>query len=132
MSEQKDNKLVLIDAKGNETVCEIIFTYASEATGKNYVVFRVEGDESGEVGAAAYVEEGEGQGRIEPIETEEEWVKLEEIFKQFTEEQAQNKSCCGGCNGDCEGDCNCEDCHCDDENCECDGQCCCENKEENN
>lgn len=89
MSEQKDNKLVLIDAKGNETVCEIIFTYASEATGKNYVVFRVEGDESGEVGAAAYVEEGEGQGRIEPIETEEEWELIQDALNDFMEQEEE-------------------------------------------
>jgi len=125
----EDRKFIVTDAEGNEKEMLILFTTKFEEFGKSYIFyhdFNVEGQ------AQVYVSTFDENGNLGAVETEEEWAKLEEIFKQFTEEQAQNKSCCGGCGGDCEGDCNCEDCHCDDGNCECDGQCCCENKEENN
>ena len=83
MAQLKDNQLIFHDEEGNEIVCEIIFTYDSEATGKKYVVFQAEGDESGEVGAASYVEKGNGEGELEPIETEEEWAIIEQIFSSI-------------------------------------------------
>ena len=40
MVELKSNQLLIKDGDGQETLCEIIFTFDSEATGKKYVVFQ--------------------------------------------------------------------------------------------
>ncbi len=90
MAQLKDNQLIFHDEDGNEIVCEIIFTYDSEATGKKYVVFQAEGDESGEVGAASYVEKGNGEGELEPIETEEEWELLQDALNDFLDQEEEN------------------------------------------
>ena len=39
MSELKENQLTVIDENGNETLCQILFTFQSEKTGKKFVVF---------------------------------------------------------------------------------------------
>ena len=83
----KDNQLIFVDEAGNEVVCVIIFTYESEATGKKYVVFQAEGDESGEVGAASYIEKENGEGELEVIETEEEWKLLQDALNDFLEQE---------------------------------------------
>jgi uncharacterized protein YrzB (UPF0473 family) len=90
MAQLKDNQLIFHDEEGNEIVCDIIFTYDSEATGKKYVIFQAEGDESGEVGAASYVEKGNGEGELEPIETEEEWELLQDALNDFLDQEEEN------------------------------------------
>lgn len=125
----ENRKFIVTDAEGNEKEMFILFTTKLDEFGKSYIFyhdFHVEGQ------AQVYVSTFDENGNLGAVETEEEWAKLEEIFKQFNQEQAQKSSCCGGCGGDCEGDCNCEECNCDEENCECDGQCNCENHKENN
>jgi uncharacterized protein YrzB (UPF0473 family) len=90
MAQLKENQLIFHDEEGNEIVCDIIFTYDSEATGKKYVIFQAEGDESGEVGAASYVEKGNGEGELEPIETEEEWELLQDALNDFLDQEEEN------------------------------------------
>ena len=70
MAQLKDNQLIIIDEEGNEIVCEIIFTFDSEATGKKYVIFQAVDDESGEVGAASYIEKDNGEGELEYVSSE--------------------------------------------------------------
>ena len=87
MAELKENQLVFVDEQGNEIVCEIILTYESEQTGKKYVIFQAVDDESDEIGAASYVEKENGEGELEPIETEEEWELLQDVINSYIEEQ---------------------------------------------
>lgn len=83
----KDNELVLIDEDGNETLAEILFTFPWEETGKNYVVFTV-----GEEVSAAVYEEGENaSGELFPVETDEEWDKIEEMLAAFSEENLEGE-----------------------------------------
>ena len=35
---ENDNKLTYIDENGNEVLCEVLFTFESEETNKNYMV----------------------------------------------------------------------------------------------
>lgn len=87
MAQLKDNQLIIIDEEGNEIVCEIIFTFDSEATGKKYVIFQAADDESGEVGAASYIEKDNGEGELEPIETEEEWELIQDALNDFLDQE---------------------------------------------
>ena len=38
MAEMKENQFVFIDEEGNETLCEVIFTYDSEEFGKSLIL----------------------------------------------------------------------------------------------
>lgn len=87
MAENKENQLIIIDESGNEIVCEIIFTFHSEATGKKYVIFQALDDESGEVGAASYIEKEEGAGELEPIETDEEWELIQDALNDYLDQE---------------------------------------------
>lgn len=87
MAQLKDNQLIIIDEEGNEIVCEIIFTFDSEATGKKYVIFQAVDDDSGEVGAASYIEKDNGEGELEPIETEEEWELIQDALNDFLDQE---------------------------------------------
>lgn len=122
---EKEKQLTFIDENGNEVLCEILFTFNSEEFGKNYVIFYPTGSDSDEeeqveVMAAAYVEGEDGQGELQAIETDEEWEMIENVLKEFDE----NEGCdCEDC--DCE-DCDCEDCDENEEECHC---CCCHSEE---
>ncbi len=87
MVELKENQLILREDDGSEVVCEIIFTFESEATGKKYVIFQEIDDESGEVGAASYIEKENGEGELEAIETEEEWELIQDALNDFLEQE---------------------------------------------
>lgn len=87
MAQLKDNQLIIIDEEGNEILCEILFTFDSEATGKKYVIFQAVDDESGEVGAASYIEKDNGEGELEPIETEEEWELIQDALNDFLDQE---------------------------------------------
>ena len=123
MTELKENQLVFVDEKGNEILCDIIFTYDSPEFKKSYVFFSPTGseDEDGkvEVGVASYEPKENGIGDLSPIEDEAEWDMLAEVFNSFAEEHECDCDC------DDEDECDCEcDCDCDDED-EDDCDCCC-------
>ena len=107
---EKDNKLVYIDEKGNEVLCEILFTFDSEEFNKSYVLFYPVGEENQdevEVMAASYTPLEDGSvGELNEIETDEEWNLIEDTLDSFSDDE----------------DCDCEDC--DDEGC------CCEDHED--
>ena len=83
----EDNKLTFIDEKGNEVLCEILFTFHSDEFGKDYVLFYPVGEEDEEgninIMAASYVEADGGEGELSEITTEEEWKLIEETLEAF-------------------------------------------------
>ena len=86
MPKEMENKLVIQDAEGNEILCEILFTHYSEKFKKNYVLFYEVADEDNEeieVMAASYEEGKEGDGQLDPIESDEEWVYIEDLLEAF-------------------------------------------------
>lgn len=88
----EDKTFTVIDENGNETLCEIIFTFHSEEYNKNYVIYSMPGKEEEdelEVSAACYEESGENEGILKPIETDEEWELVEQVLEEFDEEQSQ-------------------------------------------
>ena len=83
----EDNKLTFIDLKGNEVLCEILFTFHSDEFGKDYVLFYPVGEEDEEgninIMAASYVEGDGGEGELSEITTEEEWKLIEETLEAY-------------------------------------------------
>ena len=102
-----NNIITIVNEKNEEIKCEILFTYFSEEYGHHYVVFKAPDGET--CGAAIYTEEGEGKGRLDQIENDEEWAMLEEVLNDWAESQDSECSCSGACSCgecDCDGDCN--------------------------
>ena len=77
------NTLYVKDENGKEVAMEILFTFANEEMGKQYVVFVDPNDDSGEVFASCYDDEG----KLLPIESESEWEMVEEVLGAFNEEE---------------------------------------------
>ncbi len=76
----EENQMIVTNAEGEESVCEILFTH--EHNGKNYVVF--EFLDSHEVSAAVYVVgETEDEGSFLDIETDEEWDMLDKVLQAY-------------------------------------------------
>lgn len=100
MPKEMENKLVIQDAEGNEILCEILFTHYSEKFKKNYVLFYEVADEDNEeieVMAASYEEGKEGDGQLDPIESDEEWVYIEDLLEAFSSEDEDDEECECGC-----------------------------------
>lgn len=109
---EKENKLTFIDEDGNEILCEILFTFESKEFGKNYVLFypvsQADSDDI-EVMAASYVPTENGEGELQPIETEEEWELIEDVLSQFEENEEHDHECgCGHKHHHHDDDCDCE------------------------
>lgn len=76
----KDNQMVVTNANGDESVCEILFTH--EHNGKNYVVF--EFLDSHEVSAAIYTAgASDDEGTFSDIETDQEWEMLDAVLQEY-------------------------------------------------
>ena len=78
----------MIDENGNEVVYDVLFTFESEETGKNYIVYTDnQKDETGniEVYASIYYP-NDPQSKLEAIETEKEWKVIETILETLQEE----------------------------------------------
>ena len=74
----KKNTFSMLDENGNEVVYDVLFTFESEETGKNYIVYTDnQKDETGniEVYASIYYP-NDPQSKLEAIETEKEWKVL--------------------------------------------------------
>ncbi|WP_195294899.1 DUF1292 domain-containing protein [Faecalitalea cylindroides] len=76
------NSLYVKDENGNEKRMTILFTFDNEVTKKQYVVFQDPEQDEDEVYASAYDE----NGKLLPIETDEEWEMVEEVINTFVED----------------------------------------------
>ena len=78
----------VIDEKGQKIMCEVLFTFESDETKKNYIVYTDNSlDENGNVKvyASIYTPDQEPADLI-PIETEREWKIIETIVESVQEE----------------------------------------------
>ena len=84
----KDNKFTMIDESGQEGEYDVLFTFESEETNKNYIVYTDNTkDETGNVEVYASIYDPENpNSRLEPIETEKEWKVIETILETLQEE----------------------------------------------
>ena len=78
----------VIDDEGKEVECEVLFTFESDETGKNYIVYTDNTtDEAGNTKVYASIyNPDEDETRLEPIETEKEWKIIETILDELQKE----------------------------------------------
>ena len=84
----KKNSFTLIDENGNETIYDVLFTFESEETHKNYIVYTGNTKDSEgniEVYASTY-DPNDPHSKLEAIETDKEWKVIETILSTLQEE----------------------------------------------
>lgn len=84
----KKNTFSMLDENGKEIVYDVLFTFESEETKKNYIVYTDNSkDEQGnvQVYASTYHPE-DPKGKLEAIETDKEWKIIETILETLQEE----------------------------------------------
>lgn len=81
-------KFIVTDEKGKQIECEPLFTFESEETNKQYVVYTDNSkDKDGNVRVFASIYETSDKGnRLLPIKSEKEWKVIETILKSIQEE----------------------------------------------
>lgn len=80
--------------EGNEVDCEALFTFESEETGKNYMVYTdgtIDSEGNTKVYAGIY-EPDNKEGILQPIETEKEWKIIETILEEIQNEENEEES----------------------------------------
>jgi len=84
----KKNSFSLIDENGNEVVYDVLFTFESDETNKNYIVYTDNTkDETGNIQVyASTYEPDDPNGKLEAIETDKEWKVIETILNTLQEE----------------------------------------------
>lgn len=91
MSEK--NSFTVINDEGKEVLCDVLFTFDSEETGKSYIAYTDNTkDEEGnvQVYASIYNPEEENPELI-PIESDKEWKVIETILETLQEEIKNKK-----------------------------------------
>ena len=88
----KENKFKVIDKDGKEIEFEILFTFESDETNKNYMVYTDNTtDEEGNTKVYASVFNPNAEPlELLPVETEREWKVIETIITSVEEENKKN------------------------------------------
>ena len=83
----------MLDENGNEIVYDVLFTFESEETGKNYIVYTDnQHDEAGNIQVYASVyNPNDSSSKLEAIQTEKEWKVIETILDTLQEEVRKKK-----------------------------------------
>ena len=90
----KKNSFSMIDENGKEVVYDVLFTFESEETNKNYIVYTDNTkDENGniEVYASIY-DPDDPKSKLEAIKTDKEWKVMETILDTLQEEVRKKKN----------------------------------------
>ena len=84
----KENTFKVIDREGKEIEFEILFTFESEETKKQYVVYTDNSkDQDGNIRVFASIYKISDKGReLLPIKTDKEWKVIETILETIQEE----------------------------------------------
>ena len=88
----KENTFKIIDKDGKEIEFEILFTFESDETNKNYMVYTDNTtDEEGNTKVYASVINPNAEPlELLPVETEREWKVIETIITSIEEENKKN------------------------------------------
>lgn len=84
----KKNSFSMIDENGKEIVYDVLFTFESDETGKNYIVYTDNSkDEAGNIEVYASIYDPENpNSKLEAITTDKEWKVIETILETLQEE----------------------------------------------
>lgn len=80
--EEKKGVFTIVDDKGVEIECEILFTFDSDETKKSYIVYTdntLDDDGNTKVYASVYDPTGQNPALM-PIESDKEWLVIENIL----------------------------------------------------
>ena len=91
----KNNSFKVINDKGEEVVCDVLFTFDSDETKKSYIVYTDNSkDETGniQVFASTYNPSEENITALGPVETEKEWKIIETILDTIQEQVKKDLS----------------------------------------
>ncbi len=82
------NTIKLRNEKGDEVVCDILFTFDNEETKKSYIVYTDNTkDENGKVRVYASIyNPNEPNSELEDIKTDKEWKVIDTILETLQEE----------------------------------------------
>jgi len=78
----------VFDDEGKEIECEVLFTFESDETKKNYIVYTdntTDDEGNTKVYASIYTPDTE-ETKLEPITTDHEWAIIEKILGELQEE----------------------------------------------
>ena len=82
----------VINDEGKEIECEVLFTFESDETKKNYIVYTdntVDEEGNTKVYASIYNPD-QDETKFLPIETDKEWKIIETILEELQNETANN------------------------------------------
>ncbi len=84
----KKNSFSMIDENGKEIVYDVLFTFESDETKKNYIVYTDNSrDETGNIQVYASIYDPENpNSKLEAITTDKEWKVIETILETLQEE----------------------------------------------
>lgn len=85
---KEKNTFTVMDENGKEVTCEVLFTFDSEETKKNYIVYTDNTtDEEGNVRVYASTFDPNSENtELKPIETDREWKIVETILDSIQED----------------------------------------------
>ena len=84
----------VMDDNGKEIECEVLFTFESEETKKNYIVYTdntIDDDGNTKVYASVY-NPNEEETKLMPIETDKEWKIIETILEEIQSEASNGNN----------------------------------------
>ena len=89
----KKNSFSMIDENGKEIIYDVLFTFESDETNKNYIVYTDNSkDESGNIQVYASIYDPENpNSKLEAITTDKEWKVIETILETLQEEIRKKK-----------------------------------------
>ncbi len=87
----QEMKFTITNEEGKEITCEVLFTFDSEETGKNYIVYTDNTkDEEGNIKVYASIYDPNDTTKLEPITTDKEWkiiqIVLDEVMAEAGKE----------------------------------------------
>ena len=85
---EEKNTFTIMDEKGNEVTCEVLFTFDSDETKKSYIVYTDNTtDNNGNVRVYASIYNPNSENKeLKPIESEREWKIVETILDSIQDE----------------------------------------------
>lgn len=85
---EEKNTFTVLDENGKEVMCEVLFTFDSEETKKNYIVYtdNTTDNEGNTRVYASTFDPNKENTELRPIETEREWKIIETILESIQEE----------------------------------------------
>lgn len=85
---EEKNTITVRDEKGNKIVCDILFTFDNDETGKSYIVYTDNTkDDKGKTQVYASIYDPKDKDmKLEEIKTDKEWHVIETILSTIQEE----------------------------------------------